>query len=165
MLTSGQNIIAGLAVLALLLGLYSLWQIVSLNRLRKSFFAGKNGVDLEDVIFHLRDQLQDGQRQQLALELSQNELKETLGFAVQKVGLVRFNPFQGGGGNFSFSLALLDNHNSGVVITSMYGREQNRIYTKKVQSGASDSQLTDEETEAVQIANLKHTNTKVKQKR
>ena len=57
--------------------------------------------------------------------------------------------------NFSFSLVLLDAHNTGVVITSMYGREQNRIYTKKITNGKSDTALTDEEQQAIEIANSK----------
>jgi hypothetical protein len=68
---------------------------------------------------------------------------------------VRFNPFNDGGGNFSFSLALLDSHNTGIIITSMYGREQNRIYTKKIEDGKSDSPLNEEEKQAVEKANSK----------
>ncbi|MBI5530728.1 MAG: DUF4446 family protein [Candidatus Doudnabacteria bacterium] len=140
-----------------LMGLgYCLWQITSLNRLRKSFFKSSDGLDLEQVIYSLSSSLQDGQRQQQALENALIELREKTSFAVQKVGLVRFNPFDDGGGNFSFCLALLDEHNSGVVITSMHGRQQNRIYTKKIDDGKSDSQLNDEELQAVKNAHYKN---------
>lgn len=135
---------------------YCLWQITSLNRLRKSFFKSSDGLDLEQVIYSLSSSLQDGQRQQQALENALIELREKTSFAVQKVGLVRFNPFDDGGGNFSFCLALLDEHNSGVVITSMHGRQQNRIYTKKIDDGKSDSQLNDEELQAVKNAHYKN---------
>ena len=74
---------------------------------------------------------------------------------MQKVGVVRFNPFDDGGGNFSFSLALLDGHDNGVIITSMYGRQQNRIYTKKISQGASETALTEEEQQAMQEATAK----------
>jgi Protein of unknown function (DUF4446) len=68
---------------------------------------------------------------------------------------VRFNPFADGGGNFSFSLALLNDYNTGVIITSMHGRQQNRIYAKKIEKGKCDIQLTEEEQQSILIANTK----------
>jgi hypothetical protein len=50
---------------------------------------------------------------------------------------------------FSFSLALLDDHRDGVVITSIYARTEARMYVKAIANGASDVQLTAEETDAV----------------
>lgn len=144
-----------LSALAIIAGGYCLWQIYSLNRLRKTFFAGTKGLDLESVIHILEQELKDSRASQAVLEQALTELKSQLGLAVQKVGVVRFNPFGDSGGNFSFSLALLNEHNSGVVITSMYGREQNRIYTKSLENGKSEAQLTLEEQQAVSNADGK----------
>lgn len=120
--------------------------------MRKSFFAGKTAADLEEVIKNLQMELQASRTQQSELEIALTELRYKTSFAMQKVGLVRFNPFDDGGGNFSFSLALLDLHETGVVITSMHGRQQNRIYTKTIQNGRSEIQLTDEEQQAITLA-------------
>ena len=144
-----------LSILALLIGFYSLWQIITFNRLKKSFFAGSQALSLENVILSLKQELQDSRLNQTALEQALAELKYNFTFSVQKVGLVRFNPFNDGGGNFSFVLALLDSNDSGIIITSMYGREQNRIYTKKIDMGKCESKLTEEEEQAVAIANDK----------
>ncbi len=141
-----------LSLLALLIGLYCLWQNRSLNTLRKIFFAGQKALDLESVILSLKQQQKDNRQQQVVLEQALDGLKNNISFAVQKVGLVRFNPFGDSGGNFSFCLALLDGHNNGVIITSMYGREQNRIYSKKIENGKSDIQLTEEEQRSVLVA-------------
>lgn len=145
-----------LAGLALILAGYSAWQIVSFSRLKKTFFVGDKAVSLESVIYSLKSELEDSRRQEDVLLKSLTQLKQDFRFAVQKVGLVRFNPFGDGGGNFSFCLALLDQNDTGIVITSMYGREQNRIYTKKIDHGKSDSKLTEEEEQAVEKANSKH---------
>ena len=145
-----------ISILALLAAIYSMWQMWSLNRLRKSFFAGSTALDLESVIVTLEQEITSGNSRQEVLENELAALKHEFEFAVQKVGVVRFNPFGDGGGNFSFALALLDAQNNGVIITSMHGREQNRIYTKKFINGQSDSQLTDEELQAVAIANQKN---------
>ena len=144
-----------LGALALLISLYCLWQTMSLNKLKKTFFAGNSGADLESIIVTLQAELKDSRGHQDALEQALLQLQHSSTFALQKLGLVRFNPFSDGGGNFSFSLALLDAHNSGTIITSMYGREQNRIYTKKITNGKADTALTDEEMEAVKLANDK----------
>ncbi len=141
-----------LSLLALLAGGYCLWQISSLNKLRSVFFAGSRALDLESVIMRLEQELKSGRGQQEILEKELSDLRHQFGFAVQKVGLVRFNPFDDGGGNFSFTLALLDQHNNGLILTSMHGRQQNRIYTKKIDGGKSENQLTEEEVKAVEIA-------------
>jgi len=68
----------------------------------------------------------------------------------QKIGLVRFNPFERIGGEQSFVIALLNNHNSGLVINFIYTREGLRTYIKKVKGGKGEKyDLSDEEQEAV----------------
>ena len=123
-----------------------------MNRLKKLFFSGKEGIDLETVLHSVSENIKSLQDQQIASQKHLEELQTALNLAVQKVGLVRFNPFAESGGNFSFCLALLDNTDSGIVITSMHGREQNRVYTKKINNGKSEVQLTEEELQAVKNA-------------
>ena len=69
-------------------------------------------------------------------------------FYIQKVGLVRFNPFSQTGGNQSFSLALLDGNNNGLVISSFHSREGTRIYAKIIKEGEKSS-FSNEEKEAI----------------
>lgn len=83
-------------------------------------------------------------------------LKEESKFSVQKVGIVRFNPFKEVGGNQSFSVALLDGNDSGIVITSLYSREGNRVYGKPIKAGQSEYSLSDEEKEAIKKAKSKN---------
>ncbi len=73
-------------------------------------------------------------------------------FAIQKFGMVRYNAFEEMGGNLSFSLALLDDHGDGVVLTSISGRTEARIYAKPVKSLESSHNLSDEEREAIASA-------------
>lgn len=79
-------------------------------------------------------------------------VKKEMMFSVQKVGVVRFNPFSETGGDQSFSVAFLDGNNNGVVITSLYGREETRVYGKPVKEGESEYSLSKEEKEAIQQA-------------
>ena len=145
-------IIVILSLVAVLLAGYCLWQVRSFNTMRKTFFAGKNAGDLEEVIKRLQTAIDQNRQQITTLETSLKDLNHNTSFAMQKLGLVRFNPFDDGGGNFSFSLALLDLHDTGVIITSMHGRQQNRIYTKTIQNGRCEIPLTDEEQQAINLA-------------
>ncbi len=154
--------ITNLSLFALILSLICLfligflfWQNLAFNRVRKAFFAGRNGRDLENVLMELTQKLQLLEDEKTVLEASLASLKTSSTFAIQQIGVHRFNPFADGGGNFSFTLALLDGHNTGVVITSMHGREQNRIYAKQLAHGKAETQLTEEEEHAIALANTK----------
>ena len=72
--------------------------------------------------------------------------------AFQRIGFVRFNPFEDTGGNQSFVLALLDGREDGIVISSLHTRTATRIYAKTVSSGRADGALSDEESQAVELA-------------
>lgn len=65
--------------------------------------------------------------------------------SVQKVGFLRFNPFQDTGGDNSFVMALLDANDNGIIISSLYTREGIRLYGKKIEKGSSKNVLSDEE--------------------
>lgn len=71
---------------------------------------------------------------------------------IQKVGVVKFSPYQETGGNQSFALSLLDGQDNGVVILSLHGREGTRIYLKTVQAGKSKHVLSIEERQAIEEA-------------
>jgi hypothetical protein len=91
--------------------------------------------ELEDKLKKISDELE--------------KLKKESKFFVQKVGLVRYNPFSEVGGNQSFSIALLDGNNDGLIITSLYARDGNRVYSKPIKNGKSDYQLSDEEKKTI----------------
>ncbi|RLC31404.1 hypothetical protein DRH13_03080 [Candidatus Woesebacteria bacterium] len=69
-------------------------------------------------------------------------------FHVQKVGIIRFNPFQETGGDHSFSIALLDGKDTGVVLTGLHTRERTRVYAKEIKKGKSVHELSSEEKKA-----------------
>ncbi|MCX6703860.1 MAG: DUF4446 family protein [Candidatus Woesebacteria bacterium] len=70
-------------------------------------------------------------------------------FHIQKIGLIRFNPFKELGGDHSFSMAILDSHDSGIIITSLHTRDRTRVYMKDVKKGKSGFELSSEEKKAL----------------
>lgn len=84
-----------------------------------------------------------------------------LNYTLQRVGVYRYNPFPEIGGDLSFSIALLDNTNSGFVITGIYTRQGSFTYLKPVRKGRGNEndqryRLSKEETEAVNRAIASH---------
>ncbi len=72
--------------------------------------------------------------------------------AVQHVGMVRYDAFEDVGGRLSFSCALLDDRGDGVVITSINGRQDTRVYAKPISRGESSHNLSEEEDAAIHQA-------------
>jgi hypothetical protein len=87
------------------------------------------------------------------LQQALNELAADGKLHIQKIGLVRFNPFSDTGGSQSFTLALLDGHDNGLVMTSLYARTGNRWYVKEVIAGkGKEYELSKEEQNAIHKA-------------
>jgi hypothetical protein len=72
--------------------------------------------------------------------------------SVRRVALLRYDAFEDVGGRLSFSCAMLDEHGTGVVITSINGRQETRVYAKPVTAGTSTYNLSAEEEEAIRQA-------------
>ena len=72
--------------------------------------------------------------------------------SVRRVGLLRYDAFEDVGGRLSFSCALLDEQGNGVVLTSINGRQETRVYAKPVSGGGSSHNLSMEEEEAIRRA-------------
>ena len=85
----------------------------------------------------------------LKLDTEYKRLSIVAGLASQKISIVRFNPFGDTGGDQSFSLAVLDAHNSGYVLTSIHSRTGTRVYVKPVDLGKSKYTLSEEEKQAL----------------
>ncbi len=82
-------------------------------------------------------------------------LKKDVSFHIQKLGLLRFNPFKDTGGDQSFVLALVDSHDSGVIISSFHTRAGTRWYAKSVVKGKGvEHTLSAEEEKALKQARI-----------
>ena len=80
------------------------------------------------------------------------ELASSTRLALRKIGVVRFNPFQDSGGDQSFAIALLDQSGTGLIISSLHGRAETRLFAKQVTEGRSKHALSDEEQQAIRAA-------------
>ena len=91
------------------------------------------------------------------LEMVKKELRQEIKIStlhIQKVGLVRFNPFEKTGGEKSFVITFLNYENSGIVINFIHTRDGLRVYSKKVKKGTGEEfELSEEEKRAIEKSN------------
>ena len=146
-----QDLVAILAVSALgLSALALLMTVVLLMRIRRVGRSGTGAsvgsdVSLEATVAAELERI-------AALESRLATLDQRARGAVQRVGVVRYNPFEDTGSNQSFALAMLDDRANGVVISSLHSRQSTRIYLKPISAGRSETALSDEEAEALRRA-------------
>jgi len=132
---------------AVLTGLYyySLRSLASLNRQVEK-------KDLAKVLDKLLSERGKSIRDVSNLKGEIERLEGEVNLHVQKVGLVRFNPFEEIGGDHSFSLALLDGEDTGIILTGLHTRQRTRLYVKYIDKGKSEHDLSKEEEKAIRTA-------------
>ena len=110
---------------------------------------GSSKENLEKILGKILDiqEFSSGEIKKIWDNLARIEKADT--FHVQRIGLVKFNPFGETGGAQSFSLAILDGGGSGLVITGLHGRDRTRLYVKPIKSGKSSLELSAEEKKAI----------------
>jgi hypothetical protein len=142
-----------LVLLLLLVGLVV--QSVRLGRAMGAYRAlvsGEGGGSLQEVLDGHIGQVRDVGTRLEELNTLYTFLEQRTRGSLQHIGLVRFNPFEDTGSDQSFAIALLDDRRDGIVISSLHGRANTRVFAKPVENGASQHALSAEETEAIRIA-------------
>ncbi|MBA3778944.1 MAG: DUF4446 family protein [Chloroflexi bacterium] len=145
-------------LLAALLAFTLVWivvltrQVVDLRRRMASMTRGSDGRSLEGVLESHLQRVYDVAREVKAVDARATTLEGRGRKSIQRVGLVRFNPFEDTGSNQSFAVALLDDDEDGIVISSLHSRQTTRVYAKPISAGIGDAPLSAEEAEAVRLA-------------
>ena len=145
-------VVVGLSLVVLILVV----AVIALARRTRRFDArlagltrGSDGQDLEavldshlDKVFAVARELDELAARAAVLEAAQRR-------SFQRVGLVRYNPFEDTGGNQSFALALLDAKGDGWILSSLHARSGTRVYAKAIKAGRAEAGLSEEETAAL----------------
>ena len=148
-------ILAGLGVVvvilvALLINLY-------MKKRYRKMMTGADGANLERMLIGHLNEIQAVSDENAAIKRENERLDNLLQLAITRVGVVRFRAFDDMGSDLSYAVALLDSYNDGVILTSIFGREDSRSYVKPVEKGQSTYQLMPEEQQALDEAMRKGT--------
>jgi hypothetical protein len=132
--------------------IYLQWQIWQFKKKLKMLFHGNKASDLEGVIFEQIKRLRQTERGLREINKFAQYLEKMALKSIQKVGVVRFNPFKETGSDQSFSIALLDPDDNGMTISGLFTRDGTRLYVKPLANGQSKYPLSNEEKEAIETA-------------
>lgn len=133
------------------------WQVYQTSKRIKMLFKGTKVADLEGIIFEQIKRLRQTEKSLEELNDFCQYLEKMSLKGLQKISVVRFNPFNDTGGDQSFAIACLDAENNGFTLTSLFTREGTRIYSKPIRNSESTYPLTNEEKEAIEMAEEKGT--------
>jgi hypothetical protein len=156
---STQVIAVAAAAVAVVALLWAVFLTVQVRRLRaaQTGVLGEHGArdlvthaaELDEAFRNLRDHVDVVHG---AIDERLAEVEARLDGAIAYRALVRFDAYNELSGRQSTSIALLDAHGSGVVLTSIHHREAARLYAKQVHEGRGELELAPEEEEAVRLA-------------
>lgn len=139
------------AVLALALAVV-LWLRLSTIRGTQSVVLGSDRRDLLDFAVSLQGRIDDLYSAVDEVAAGLSRVDRRVDGSVTNTAVVRYDAYEGTGGQQSASLALLDATRTGTVVTAIQGRDYARIYVKDLDRGRSSVALSPEEQEAVERA-------------
>ncbi|HIU63941.1 MAG TPA: DUF4446 family protein [Candidatus Avacidaminococcus intestinavium] len=136
--------------LVLMLKIYKNHKKTKLLQKKYDYFLNSaEDINIEELLTTSLTELRNYKNEVAIMKEENNYLKQDLKKCIKKVGIVRFNAFDNTGSDQSYSVALLDSEQNGVVLSSIFGREDNRCYAKPIQTGKSEYSLSKEEIEAM----------------
>ena len=137
--------ILGLVILALVIFLFRLKSKLNALQAKYDFFTQGKEANIDVVLTETLNELHKAQSELAALENKHAKLHEQVQGCLQNVKLIRYDAFEAMGGEMSYSILLTDAKKDGLLLTSIYGREESRCYAKDIKGGKSAYPLAEEE--------------------
>lgn len=148
-------LIGGLGVLVIVMYaiIIHLWMSLSyMKKQHKKIMTGATGDNLETMLVGHIEKVKAVEEDNARIDHENKRIDTLLQQAITRVGVVRFCAFENMGSDLSYAVALLDAHDNGVILSSLFGREDSRSYVKPIENGHSSYALTKEEEEALHKA-------------
>lgn len=153
----------GIATIVLVIALlvYCVILHIRLGSLKKKydfFMQWENGASLERKLSVEVSEIRDAAKGLETMMTEQAAIRNIQSNTIQKIGFIKYNAFENIGNDLSFALTLLDGNNNGICISSIYGRNESRIFSKPIVKGKSLVSLSQEELESLNEALGERTN-------
>lgn len=148
-------IMLGLFIVLIILIFLQVLNRVELNRMEKRYkrlMKGSMGKNIEEMLVEYNNKVDETLVTAKHIEDLYSDVDGRLKKCVQKFSVVRYRAFDDVGSDLSFSIALLDEKNDGVVLTGIYGRNECTTFAKPVENGISKYDLSEEEKTAIKTA-------------
>ena len=144
-----------LGILAALALVVSVVALLRLRAVRRDLLLARGVNDEPSIIGAVAEQVRVVQGLERGLEQVRKELaiaQRDVAAALRHVSVVRFDAFDDMGGRLSFSAAMLDDNGDGLLLTSIHGHTESRMYVKSVHERRADGRTSAEELEAIRTA-------------
>lgn len=141
-------IVIAMAIIIVLLFIIVIFLFKSIGNLENKYrrlMRGTNGKNIESILNTKLDEIEEANKNCKNAVKEMNIIKEDMKNCTQKVAMVRYKAFEDVGSDLSFSIALLDGNNDGVIITGIYSRQESTTYAKPIDKGISRYDLSEEE--------------------
>lgn len=142
-------IVAALILLVIILFIIIIIYGKSIDRVEvrlKKLTRGIDNTNLEELISSYMDRVEKTTEESEEIKKLYSDIHEKVDKCLQNISILRFKAFENVGSDLSFSIAMLDNNKDGIVITSIYGRNESTTYAKPVDKGISRYELSVEES-------------------
>ena len=152
-------VVATLGILMIVMYLLMINLFYNLNYMKKCYMkmmTGVDGANLERLIIGCVDDAKAVSEENQEIKRNIEDIRALLQQAITKVAVVRFRAFEDMGSDLSYAVAMLDSDNNGVIMSSIFGREDSRSYVKPITAGKSSYPMTDEEEDALKQAMRQH---------
>lgn len=148
-------LVIGLALITVLLIIFVFILLRAVNKLEKRYrrlMRGTEAKSLEESVISYLDRVDAVDNKVNELSNKCDHIESEMKNCIQKVAITRYKAFDDVGSDLSFSIALLDEENDGVILTGLYSRNDSTTYAKPVDKGISRYDLSDEEIQVLNDA-------------
>ena len=148
-------IVIALIILVLILTIIITINHASLKKLERRYrklMRGVNNKNLEDMVVSYLDKIDGVKGQNEDMKQMYEKINSEIKTCVQKTSIIRYKAFDDVGSDLSFSIAFLDGNSNGVILTSIYGRNESTTYAKPIDKGISRYELSQEESKVLEQA-------------
>ena len=139
-------------IILLIIILVMLKSISNLEKRYRRFMRGVNNKNLEELIVGYLDKVDEVKSNSEKMVGLYNDLDKRIKSCIQKTSIIRYRAFEDVGSDLSFSIALLDENNNGVILTGIFGRQESTTYAKPIDKGISRYDLSEEEQQVLKEA-------------
>lgn len=115
----------------------------------ENFMRGASGNNIEELVIKYFDKIDEVKKETSEAINKTMELEQRMTSCLQKISILRYKAFENVGSDLSFSIAMLDDNNDGIILTGIYGRNESTTYAKPIDKGMSRYDLSEEEKEVL----------------
>lgn len=148
-------------VALIIISILGIVNFIEMYKIKKRYKIFKNGTNNDNMEVLLKKYIEKAKEIEVIntyLEKEITSIKTKMLDNIQKIGIVKYDAFSDMSSNLSFSVALLDGNDNGIILTELYSRNTSTVYIRKIEKGLCDIELSNEEKEAIEKAQKYTTN-------